>query len=206
MLPKDVFEQRVVNIVHSKRDIVWWAEQFFHIVTLDKGLVKIKLYDKQKELLYHLVDNNRTIVLSARQTGKTTSYTVFCMWLATLFPDKKILICANKLQTAIEIMDRLRKAYEQLPFWIKPGIISYNKGEITFANNSSIKAFSTSSSGARGSSGNVIIIDEMAFIPKNIINEFFASVMPVISSSKNSKAIIVSTPNGASGLYYDLWQ
>lgn len=103
-------------------------------------------------------------------------------------------------------MDRIRRAYEQLPFWIKPGVLVYNKSEITFANMSSIKAFSTSSSGARGTSGNVIIIDEMAFIPKNIIDDFFASVMPVISSSKNSKSIIVSTPNGASGLYYELWQ
>lgn len=55
-------------------------------------------------------------------------------------------------------------------------------------------------------SHNCVIIDEMAFIPKNIIDEFFASVMPVISSAKNSKAIIVSTPNGASGLYYEIWQ
>lgn len=116
------------------------------------------------------------------------------------------MICANKLQTSIEIMDRIRRAYEQLPFWIKPGVLVYNKSEITFSNMSSIKAFSTSSSGARGSSGNVIIIDEMGFIPKNIIDDFFASVMPIISSSKKSKAIVVSTPNGASGLYYDLWQ
>lgn len=27
----------------------------------------------------------------------TTTYTVFCLWLATLFKDKRILICANKL-------------------------------------------------------------------------------------------------------------
>lgn len=45
----------------------------------------------------------------------------------------------------------------------------------------------------------------MAFIPKNVINEFFASVMPVVSSAKDSKVIVVSTPNGTSGLYYDLW-
>lgn len=55
-------------------------------------------------------------------------------------------------------------------------------------------------------SHNCIIIDEMAFIPKNVIDEFFASVIPIISSSKNSKAIAVSTANGAQGLYYELWQ
>ena len=116
------------------------------------------------------------------------------------------MICANKLQTAIEIMDRLRLAYDYLPKWLKPKKAVYNKGEITFSNKSSIRAFATSSSASRGFSGSVVIIDEMAFIPKNIIDEFFASVMPVISSAKNSKAIIVSTPNGASGLYYEIWQ
>ena len=202
----DEFQYRVLSIAKAKRDISWWAENFFYIVTLDKGLQLIKLYEKQKELLQFFVDNDRIITLASRQTGKTTAYTVFCVWLATLFSEKKILICANKLQTAIEIMDRIRRAYEQLPFWIKPGVLVYNKSEITFSNMSSIKAFSTSSSGARGSSGNVIIIDEMAFIPKNLIDDFFASVMPIISSSKKSKSIIVSTPNGASGLYYELWQ
>lgn len=206
LISNDEFERRICAIAHAKRDIVWWAENFFNIINLDSGLQLIKLYDRQKQMLQHLVDNNRSIVLAARQTGKTTTYTVFCLWLTTLFTEKKVMICANKLQTAIEIMDRLRRAYEQLPFWIKPGILTYNKGEIKFANMSSIMAFSTSSSGARGQSGNVIIIDEMAFIPKNIIDDFFASVMPVISSSKNSKAIVVSTPNGASGLYYDLWK
>ena len=103
-------------------------------------------------------------------------------------------------------MNRIRKAYEELPFWIKPGIISYAKGGIEFANGSSIKAFSTSSSGCRGASCNVLCVDEMSFIPKNIIDEFWASVVPIVSSSKNSKIIIVSTPNGASGKYYELWQ
>lgn len=205
-LSKDVFEERVKNIAHAMKDIVWWAENFFRIITLDKGLTTIKLYDRQKDLLKFITGNTRICTLASRQTGKTTTYTVFCLWYATLFYDKRILICANKLATAIEVMNRIRKAYEELPFWIKPGIVGYSKSEITFANGSSIRAFSTSSSGARGASGNVLIIDEMAFIPKNIIDEFFASVMPIVSSSKKSKVIIVSTPNGASGMYYDIWQ
>ena len=188
------------------KDIVWWAENFFRIITLDKGLTTIKLYPKQKELLNFIVGNNRICLLSCRQTGKTTTYTVFALWLATLFKDKKILICANKLATAIDIMNRIRKAYEELPFWIKPGILSYAKGGIEFSNGSSIKAFSTSSSGARGSSAGTLILDEFAFVPKNVADEFFASVMPIVSSSKKSKIIMVSTPNGASGKFYEIWQ
>lgn len=205
-ITKDEWEARIQNIAHAKRDIAWWAETFFYIITLDKGLTKIKLYKKQKEMLEFIAHNNRILTLASRQTGKTTTYTIFCLWYATLFQDKKIMICANKLQTAIEIMDRIRKAYENLPFWIKPGILTYNKGEIEFANGSVIRACSTSSSAARGSSCNCLIIDEMAFIPKNIIDDFFASVVPIVSSSKTSKIIAVSTPNGAEGMYYDLWQ
>lgn len=203
---KDVYKQRLQCLARSMKDIVWWAENFFRIITLDKGLTTIKLYPKQKELLNFIVGNTRICVLSSRQTGKTTTYTVFALWLATLFKDKRILICANKLQTAIEVMDRIRKAYEELPFWIKPGILSYAKGGIVFSNGSSIRAFSTSSSGSRGCSAGVLILDEFAFVPKNVADEFFASVMPIVSSSKNSKIIMVSTPNGASGKYYDIWQ
>lgn len=122
------------------------------------------------------------------------------------FSEKRIMVCANKLATAIEVMDRIRLAYEYLPKWIKAAITVYNKQEITFSNNSSIRAFATSSAAARGFSANVICIDEIAFIPKNVINDFFASVMPIISSSKNSKAVVVSTPNGTDNLYYEIWQ
>ena len=77
----------------------------------------------------------------------TTTYTIFCLWYATLFLEKKIMICANKLATALEIMDRIKTAYDYLPDFIKPGVVVYNKGSIEFTNKSKITAFSTSSSG-----------------------------------------------------------
>lgn len=131
---------------------------------------------------------------------------MFCLWFATLFSEKRIMITANKLQTAIEVMDRIRLSYDYLPKWLKPSTVTYNKGEIEFANKSVIRATATSSSASRGFSCNCLCIDEIAFIPKNIIEEFWASVIPIVSSDKNSKIIAVSTPNGASGKFYELWQ
>ena len=66
MLSKEEFERRVMDIVHSKRDIAWWAENFFHIITLDQGLTKIKLYPKQKEMLQFIVENSRILTLASR--------------------------------------------------------------------------------------------------------------------------------------------
>ena len=89
------------------------------------------------------------------------------------------MICANKLQTAIEIMDRIRKAYENLPFWIKPGILTYNKGEIEFANGSVIRACSTSSSAARGSSCNCVVGDTIVTVKDDFGNIFKCKISEV---------------------------
>lgn len=105
----------------------------------------------------------------------------------------------------MEIISRISRAYEYIPKYLKPGVTVYNKAEIAFSNGSVIKGFATGSSTARSFSANVVIIDEMAFIPQNIASDFFASVMPVISSAKNTKAIAVSTPNGTQNLFFELW-
>ena len=137
----------------------------------------------------------------------TTIYTVFLLWYAMYHPDKRVMICGNKLSIAIEIMDRIRLGYEYAPSERKIGVKTYNKSCIEFENNSIIRCFATGSSGCRGFSANVLVMDEAAFIPKNIADEFMASVFPVLSSSKDSKAIMVSTPNGtANNLFYDIWQ
>lgn len=171
-------------------------------------IIDIRIYDEEDNMYDIELDDSSShrYYTNGILSHNTTTYTIFCLWYATLFLEKKIMICANKLATALEIMDRIKTAYDYLPDFIKPGVVVYNKGSIEFTNKSKITAFSTSSSGARGSSANCIVLDEFSFVPQNIASDFMASVMPIISSSKNSKAIIVSTPNGASGLYYDIWQ
>lgn len=119
-----------------------------------QAVMQLDAYDNMFDI--ELADINHRYYTNGILSHNTTTYTVFCLWYATMFQDKKIMICANKLATAIEIMDRIRKAYENLPFWIKPGILTYNKGEIEFANGSTIRACSTSSSAARGSSCNCV--------------------------------------------------
>ena len=172
-----------------------------------ENVIDVFKYDEYENMYdIELDDDNHRYYTNGILSHNTTTYTILVLWMATLFPERKIMICANKLQTAIEIVDRIRIGYEYLPAFLKPGVTVYNKQEISFANKSTIRAFATSSSASRGFSAQCVIIDEMSFIPKNVIEEFWASVLPVVSSAKNSKVIAVSTPNGASGLYYDIWQ
>jgi len=122
-----------------------------------------------------------------------------------LFNDNiRIAILANKAETARELLGRLQLSYENLPKWLQQGVGSWNKGSLELENGSKIVAASTSSSAVRGNSFNIIFLDEFAFIPNHIAEQFFSSVYPTISSGKSTKVIIISTPNGMN-MFYKLW-
>ena len=185
--------------------IDYFAENFFYITTLDEGKRTIKLYPAQRRVLKSTASNRFVIVLASRQTGKTTSMTIYALWNTIFNADKRVLIVANKEDTAINILRRIRTAYQQLPNWLKPGVKQWGKTEVVFENDSSITISSTSTTAARGESINVLIIDEMAFIQEHIIEEFWKSVIPVISSSRTTKIFAVSTPNGTGNKFYDMY-
>ena len=67
---KEEFDRRISEIAKCKRDIAYFADNYYKIVNLDKGLMQLKMYDVQKGLLKHFVDNKHAIVCSSRQMGK----------------------------------------------------------------------------------------------------------------------------------------
>lgn len=203
---QDQQQEYIEELIKCREDIVYFAEKYFTIISPAKGKHLIKLYEKQKTLLRAMVDKNRVISLASRQVGKTTTYTIYALHQTIFFPEQKILIAANKKDTALEILGRIQMAYECLPNWIKPGLLEYNKGNMKFSNLSAISGVATGSSSARGSSANILILDEFSFVPHNVCRDFWNSVYPVISSSKTSKVIVVSTPNGVGNLYHTLWE
>ena len=206
IISKEEYEWRVREIAKCKKDIVYFANTYFKILTLNEGIRTIKMYPKQEEMLKFFKNENRCVVLSARQSSKTTTYTIFLLWSTIFFPEKKAMILANKAATAIEIVSRIQLGYEYLPAWLKPKVIVWNKGQIMFSNRSEIRGWASSSDAARGFSANCVVLDEMAFLPKNIADRLFTSIYPVLATAKEGKMIIVSTPNGTvDNLYYDIW-
>ena len=96
-------------------------------------------------------------------------------------------------------------AYENLPKWMQHGILVWNKGNVELENGSKILAASTSASAVRGMSFNILFLDEFAFVPNHVAEQFFASVYPTITSGKSTKVIIISTPNGMNH-FYKMWE
>ena len=209
-LPKPEVEfewtpQMVKDLKKCKKNILHFAENFFYIVNLDRGKEKIKLYKCQKKVLRSLRDHRYVSLLASRQIGKTTLMTIYCLWIACFQEDQRILIVANKEQTAINIFRRVRMAYEMLPNHLKPGVNEYGKTAMVLANGSSVGISTTSSDAGRGDSCNVLILDELAFIDDHLVDPFWKSVYPIISSSKKSKIFVASTPNGTGNLFHQLY-
>lgn len=188
-----------------QNDVIYFAENFFYIVNLDEGKQKIKLYEAQKNMLLNMVNNRFSVNLASRQSGKSTLLTIFVLWMACFNEDHRAAIVANKESTAINIFKRVRMAYEQLPNYIKPGVKDYGKTGMTLANDSSIVVSTTTATSIRGDSLTTLAIDEVAFIESHILEEFWSSVIPAVSSGKKTKVLLVSTPNGVGNKFYQIF-
>lgn len=197
--------ERVRHLKKSKQNLLHFAQNFFYIINIDNGREVISLRNYQKRIMRKMRDNRFVIIMSSRQSGKTTLMTIYALWVACFNSDQRIVIVANKENTAKDIFQRVRLAYEELPNWIKPGVKEYGKESMSLANGSRIGISTTTGTAARGMSCNVLILDELAFIEPHIVEEFWKSVYPTISSSKKSKIFIASTPNGTDNLFHKLY-
>ena len=198
-------KEQLAEYIRCSEDPVHFIENYVKVVTIDSGLVPFKMYDWQRNIVRSVFDNRFVICKIPRQSGKTTTLVSCILHLVLFNPDYKAAILANKLKTATEIMDRVKIAYENLPKWLQQGVREWNKTSVTLENGSKIVCSSTSSSAVRGSAYNFLLLDEFAFVPDQIAEQFFASVYPTITSGKTSKTVIVSTPNGLN-LFYKMWQ
>jgi Terminase RNaseH-like domain/Terminase large subunit, T4likevirus-type, N-terminal len=197
-------QDQILEFLKCKEDPVYFAKNYIKIVTLDHGLQPFKMYPFQEKLIQNFHDNRFNICKMPRQTGKSTTCVSYLLHYAVFNDNVNIAVLANKASTARDLLSRLQLAYENLPKWMQQGILSWNKGSLELENGSKILAASTSASAVRGGSYNVIFLDEFAFIPNHIADQFFASVYPTISSGKSTKVIIVSTPHGMNH-FYRMW-
>jgi hypothetical protein len=197
-------KKEVEEYARCMKDPVYFIQQYIKIVSLDEGLISFKLYDFQKEMVGTFHNNRFTICKLPRQSGKSTTIIAYLLHYVLFNPSVNVAILANKAATARDLLGRLQLAYENLPKWLQQGVMSWNKGSLELENGSKILASSTSASAVRGGSYNIIFLDEFAYVPANVAEQFFSSVYPTISSGKTTKVMIVSTPHGMN-MFYKLW-
>lgn len=200
----DISPEEMQELVRCQQDCSYFVENYIKIIDVDEGLVSFHPYPYQKRIIEAVVNNRYSIAKLARQSGKTTVVAAILLWYFLFNEYWDIAILANKETQAIEILERIKLSYEQLPFWLQQGIVKWNEKHIEAENGSTIFAAATSSSAIRGRSINILMLDEFAHVDAGTQSDFFTSVFPTISSGKKTKAIITSTPNGLE-MFYKIW-
>lgn len=188
---------------HCCNNIIYFANRYCKLMT-PEGIKYIKLRDYQEDYLRHLMKHNMSIMLSARQAGKTTTSSIFILHYILFNVDKNVLILGNKFRTAKDILDKFKEIYYQLPYFLKPGVLKWNEAEIVLDNGCKVKAEATTEKSGIGMSIHCCLMDEFAHIAPNIVDKFYTNLLPVISATKG-RVIITSTQNGFN-LFYRLWQ
>ena len=190
----------VEEFLKCKEDPIYFVENYIKIVHVDRGLISFELYDYQREMILNMRDNRECAFCMSRQSGKSVTVVAFILWYI-IFSEhpKEVGILANKGDTAREILGRVQLAYQHLPQWLKHGVVEWQKGSFHLENGAKVIAAATSSSNIRGKSLAFLYLDEVAFVEN--YDEFFASVYPTISSGKETKIVMTSTPNGLNHFY-----
>lgn len=196
-------EEELENFARCAFDIHYFANEFCKIKSEDGQMRQMTVRDYQVEVLNAYTKNRFTINMSSRQTGKTVCAAIVLLHYAIFNTNKGMMVVANKAETVVEIIDKIKNIYKLLPFYLKPGIINWNTRTIVFENGCRIKSQARSKEPAIGFTIDFLYIDEFAHIPPNTITHYYKSVVPTVSSIQGSKIIITSTPNGAN-LFKDL--
>lgn len=184
-------------------DVEYFAAKYVKIVHVDRGLVSFELYPYQKKM-YETIEKNRfSIVLSPRQSGKSIAFVIWLLHYAIFNRGKTIVIGAQNLDTAMEMLSRIQLALENLPFFLQPGCQTLNKKTVVFSNKSKIYARATGKNTLRGLSVNILFLDEFALVDNS--EKFYTGAYPTISSGKDTKLIITSTANGIGNAFFSLW-
>jgi hypothetical protein len=130
---------------------------------------------------------------------------IILVWYLLFNHDKNAMILANVGDTAEELMDKIKHIIKGLPFFLKPGMNVNNVMSMKFDNGCRILAKTTTKTSGIGFTIHFLYMDEFAHINPNFIEAFFRSTYPTVSSSKVSRIIITSTPNGMNK-FYEIYQ
>lgn len=195
--------EQLLEIKKCKDDPVYFIENYVRLRHPTKGAMSFNMFDYQHDMVRAYVENRNIVVMLPRQAGKSQTAAAFLLWWTIFIPDQYVLVASNLQAGADDIMARFWFAYEELPEWLKPGVIKNDARTKAFDNGSKFVTTATTKDSGRGRSVSLLYVDELAFVKPSIADEFWASIKPTLSTG--GKCIITSTPNDDENLFARIW-
>ena len=168
--------------------------------------VPLELFNDQVTLVNDYDTCEENIALKYRQAGVSTVTSAWAskrLVFAKKSKPEKILIIANKMDTAQEMGNKVRAFVDQWPSWLGVTFSNEKNSQRHFklTNGCEVKAVATSKDALRGYTPTILIFDEAAYI--NADEDFWSACMASLSTG--GKVIVISTPNGFDPIYYSIF-
>lgn len=197
---------KIAEIERCMVDPIYFMRTYVKIQHPTKGTVPFDLYPFQENLVRQLVDPASKYVVSmqSRQSGKSSVTCAFLVWWTNFKSDQTVLVLSRGMTHSIELMNRCRFSWEELPSWLKAGCKEYNKSTISLDNGSKIISQPCTETAGRGYSISLLYWDEAGFINPRVAHNLWNSLFPTLSTG--GRCIITSTPNGDSDLFATIWR
>lgn len=193
-------EEIVKELEKCSSDPAYFINNYVNVVHPVKGVMPFKLFPFQERMIYEINDHRFSIVKKFRQAGITTLAAAYSLWRIIFKDHQNIMVVSIGDRESRAFLERVVSMYDDLPKWLKPAEVERNKHVLKLSTGSKIK--SQPAGAGRGESVSLLIVDEAAFVDD--MREFWMAIYPTISTG--GAACIISTVNGMSNLYYELYR
>lgn len=194
----------LIEYTKCANDIIYFIENYAKIQNTETGEIEtLKLRPYQYEMLKMYNENRFTLFNNSRQIGFSLISAIIYLYETTFNIDNNILSIHDKTANGIELLDKVKFLYKNLPYFLKKGIITWNKNLLIFDNNSKINIVSKVK--IIDDSYNIIHINDFSHIPHSITWNIYIKVLSKNLSTPNFRIIISSSPNGFES-FYDLYE
>jgi hypothetical protein len=138
-----------------------------------------------------------TILIAPRQVGKSYSLALLAMWQAFRRPRQQILVISSVESSALDLLENCRDiaAHPALALSVTEAL----KFSIRLSNGSRIRSVTSTQSGIRGKSVDLLIADEAAYIDGDVLA---AAAIPVTAARPAARIVVASTPWATAGVLY----
>jgi hypothetical protein len=192
-------QETMAEIIRCGKDPAYFCNEYTKISHPMRGLIPFELYNFQKSALKEFKNNRFNVILKARQLGISTTVAAYVCWMMLFHRDKNVLVVATKLQTATNLVKKIKAIHRNLPSWLKIADISIdNRTSFELSNGSQVKASSTSGDAGRSEALSLLVVDEAAFVDG--MEELWAGLYPTLSTG--GRCIALSTPNGVGNWFH----
>lgn len=207
-LPFEYTPEEIEELAKCKASMLYFITKYCKIQT-HKGQKVIEdiggLRDYQYQILNTFDDNNLSILMASRQTGKTVTSALYMLWFLLFQSEKTALCVADNFTTTKELIEKFKISLEGLPFFMKPGIAVINASNVRFDNKSRLVGRTTTKKSGIGLTVNLLYVDEFAHIEESNIDKFYRAIYPTVTEDPDGKIILTSTPNGKNK-FWEIWK